>query len=200
MVLSALGGLDGVDFEADLDTDVDFVGDADFDDIDFGTHGGRPKASRSFYMVPKRRFWLPIFSFRFWTFAVCFFGLTGLLLTLFQSSLFGWQIALISVLMGLICGTAAALILRKLGSNQVNSLSSSEELVGQIGTVEIPFNSESRGKVRLGIKGSTVSFSAFSQESREFQQGDTVLVVGLENNRLWVVSTDVLQAGSLRED
>jgi membrane protein implicated in regulation of membrane protease activity len=139
-----------------------------------------------------RRLWLPFFSLRFWTFTLCFFGLTGLLLTLIQPSMASWLVALVAVFMGILCGTTAAFVLRILGSNQVNSLTHPEALAGQIGTVEIPFDAHSRGKVRLRIGGATVGFFALTQEEREFQVGESVLVVGLDNNKLWVVSNDAL--------
>lgn len=192
VLLSAIGGLDGVDFAGDVDVDLDADADADFDadaaldDVDVGTHAAPAQA--------RRRRWLPFLSLRFWTFAVCFFGLTGLLVTLVQPGMASWLVALIAGLMGLLCGTAAAVALRSLGGNQVNSLTRAEDLTGQIGTVEIPFDASSRGKVRLSLKGSTVAFFAFTQEQRPFRQGESVLVVGLENNKLWVVSTEALQA------
>ena len=191
VLLSAVGGLDGVDFAADFDAEIDAEIDADtdahFDDIDVGTHAGQTNASNR-----RRPRWLPIYSLRFWTFALCFFGLTGLLVTLAQPDMANWLVASIAALMGLLCGVAATLVLRSLGSNEANSLTRPEELAGQIGIVEIPFDANSRGKVRLSIRGSTVAFFAFTQENREFRRGESVLVVGLEHNKLWVVSTDVL--------
>jgi membrane protein implicated in regulation of membrane protease activity len=187
VLISALGGLDGVDFAPDFDTDfeVDTGAGGDFDDIDVGTHG-RPGAST------RRLRWLPITSLRFWTFALCFFGLTGLLVSFAVPDMAGWLVALIAVVMGLLCGTAAVVVLRSINDTGANSLTRPEELTGQIGTVEIPFDANSRGKVRLSIRGSTVAFFAFTQEDRTFRQGESVLVVGLEHNKLWVASTDAL--------
>lgn len=183
MLLSALGGLDGVDFATDFDSEVETGGN--FDDIDIGTHASRAASTRWLR-------WLPIASLRFWTFALCFFGLTGLLVPRAAPAMAGWLVALIAALMGLLCGTAAVLVLGSLKETGANSLTHAEELAGQIGTVEIPFDAHSRGKVRLSIRGSTVAFSAFTQENRQFHRGDSVLVVGLEHNRLWVVSRDEL--------
>lgn len=200
VLLSALGGLDGADFAADFDVEVDADADAEleaetgtaiapdtatsFDDVDVGTQGGT---------VASRRRWSPFLSLRFWTFALCFFGLTGLLVSWVQPGLAGGLVAIIALLMGILCGLAAAVALRSLSSNRVNSLTRPEELTGQVGTVEIPFDAHSRGKVRLKIRGSTVGFFALTQEDRAFQSGEAVLVVGLENNKLWVVSADALQ-------
>jgi membrane protein implicated in regulation of membrane protease activity len=184
VVLSAVGGFDGADFAGDFDVEVEAASDSEFDEIDVGTYGGETR--------PTRR-WLPFLSLRFWTFALCFFGLTGVIVTSVQPGLANGIVALIAVLMGLLCGTAAAVVLRSLSRTAVSSLTRPEELTGQMGTVEIPFDAHSRGKVRLSIRGSTVGFFALTQEDRAFQPGESVLVVGLENNKLWVVSADALQ-------
>ena len=145
--------MDGADFAGDFDVEIDAETESDFEDVDVGTHGNR--ASRS---MRGRSFWVPFLSLRFWTFALCFFGLTGILVSLAQPELVSGLVALIASVMGLLCGTAAAFVLRALGSNQVNSLTRPDELAGQIGTVEIPFDANSRGKVRLSIRGATVGF------------------------------------------
>ncbi len=186
--LAAVGGLDGVDFAGDFDGDFDVAidsdGDGTLDDVDFGTHLGET------FAVLRSRWWLPLLSLRFWTFGLCFFGLTGLLLTWVQPGLEAWLVALIALLMGLFCGLVAALVLRSLGRQSVSSLIQPEALTGQLGTVEIPFDIHSRGKVSLNIGGSIVSFFAITQEEREFHQGDAVLVVGMERDKLWVVAAE----------
>lgn len=184
VALSAIGGLDGADFAGDFDVEVDAEADSELDEIDVGTYGGG---------APSARRWLPFLSLRFWTFALCFFGLTGVIVTSAQPTLASGIVAIIAGLMGLLCGTAAAVVLRSLSRTTVSSLTRPEELTGQLGTVEIPFDAHSRGKVRLNIRGSTVGFFALTQEDRAFQPGESVLVVGLENNKLWVVSADALQ-------
>ena len=186
--LAAVGGLDGVDlagdFDGDFDVAIDSDGDGNLDDIDFGTHLGETFAAL------RNRWWLPLLSLRFWTFALCFFGLTGLLLNGLQPDLDRWLVALIALVMGFFCGLVASLVLRSLSRQSVSSLIRPDELTGQIATVEIPFDAHSRGKVYLRLRGSTVSFFAMTQEEREFQLGDTVLVVGLEHNKLWVAAAE----------
>ena len=200
--LSALGGLDGVDFETDFDSDVDLGADAEvdtdldgsIDDIDVGTQAGSQSHSRRLGRTRRRGLWLPFLSFRFWTFGLCFFGLTGLLLSWVQPDLASWIVLSLAIAMGLICGVGAAVTLRLLGGQRgANSLVRSEDMVGLLGTVEIPFDANSRGKVQLAIKGSTLSLAAFTQEAREFQRGEKVLIVGMENNNVWVVSADELR-------
>ena len=118
-----------------------------------------------------RSFWVPFLSLRFWTFALCFFGLTGILVSLAQPELVSGLVALIASVMGLLCGTAAAFVLRALGSNQVNSLTRPDELAGQIGTVEIPFDANSRGKVRLRhSRGYSRLFCLLPRSNGSFRQ------------------------------
>ncbi|PSN15922.1 NfeD-like protein [filamentous cyanobacterium CCT1] len=182
VLLAAVGGLDGVDFAADFDVDVETP--VNVDDIDVGTQIDQTLTAL------RNRWWLPFLSLRFWTFALCFFGLTGLLLTWAQPNLAGWLTTLLALMMGLFCGLVAALVLRSLAQQPVSSMIRPDELTGQIATVEIPFDAHSRGKVCLRLRNSTISFFAMTQEERSFQKGDAVLVVGLEHNKLWVASAE----------
>jgi len=190
VALSVSGGFEGFDF----DTEAEF--EAEFDDVDFGTDQGKTDKKYNPWLgkpKPQQKLWLPFFSFKFWTFGVCFFGLTGLALTLLQPNLGQALIAFIAVLVGLVIGTAMAWLLRILGGNYTNSMTRAEDLVGVMGTVEIPFDSTCRGKVQLSIKGSMIGYSAMTEEDKEFQRGEQVLVVSCEDNRVWVVSADRLQ-------
>jgi len=198
VALSVSGGFEGFDFdtEADFDLDADVEAEADVDDVDFGTYQGKPEKKYNPWLgkpSPQQKLWLPIFSFKFWTFGICFFGLTGLALTWLQPSLGSFLIALIAVLMGLIIGTAMAWLLRVLGGNYTNSFTRADDLVGVVGTVEIPFDASSRGKVQLSVKGSTLGFSAMTEQDKAFQRGEEVLVVSCQDNRVWVVSADNLK-------
>ncbi len=182
VLLAAAGGLDGIDFAGDLDVDAETS--IDVDDIDVGTQIDQTLTAL------RNRWWLPFLSLRFWTFALCFFGLTGLLLNWAQPDLPTGVTALVALLMGLFCGLVAALVLRSLAQRPVSSMIRPGELTGQIATVEIPFDAHSRGKVCLHLRDSTISFFAMTQEERSFQRGDSVLVVGLEHNKLWVASAE----------
>lgn len=192
VALSVSGGFEGFDFDGDAAIDVE----AEFDDVDFGTHQGKAEKKYNPWLgnpSPQQAIWLPIFSFKFWTFAICFFGLTGLALTWLQPGLGNALIALIALLVGIVIGTAMAWLLRVLGGNYTNSITRTDDLVGVIGTVEIPFDQNSRGKVQLSVKGSTVGYSAMTEQETEFQSGDRVLVVSWQDNRVWVVSADSLK-------
>lgn len=194
VLLSVSGGFEGFDFDTDADADVDMDADADaeVDDVDFGTHAGKNQKKYN-QSTRQKKLWLPFFSFKFWTFGVCFFGLTGLALTLLAPDLGQGVISLTAIAVGLAIGTAMAGLLRVLGGNYTNSLTQTEDFVGVVGQVEIPFDKNSRGKVQLPVKGSTIGFSAMTEEETQFQQGDEVLVVSLYDNKVWVISADELK-------
>ena len=196
VALSVSGGFEGFDLESDADLELDADADADFDDVDFGTYQEKTRKKDNPWLrqsPSKSPLWLPIFSFKFWTFSVCFFGLTGLALTFLQPNLGQGIIALIAILVGLVIGTGMAWLLRVLGGNYTNSMTRTDDLVGVMGTVEIPFDNKSRGKVQLSVKGSTISFSAMTEQETAFQSGEQVLVVSWQENRIWVVSADDLK-------
>ena len=192
VALAALSGLDGVEFDFEADTDVELIDQKE-----------EAKGTDQRWIKRKRRnvtgdpsLLRIVKTLKFWTFGSCFFGLTGLLLSFLQPTLSPLGIAVIAVGVGLLCGTAMSGILVFLRQRQADSLVRSADLVGLTGTVEVPFDSTRKGKVRLKLKGSIVDFIAFTNDSQGFAQGDPVWVVGTERNRLWVVSTDTLNPSS----
>lgn len=180
------------DFDADLDTDLnadlnaDLEADSDLQvDTDLDLLRGSPKRRRR---LPG---WLAVFtSFKFWTFGGCFFGLTGLVLSAVETSLPPMVTLGLALGIGWLCGTGLVLALRHLKHRQVNSLVRNEDFAGLLGTVELPFDRNSKGKVCLEVGGSTLHLVAQTDEERSFQPGEPVLVVGRTQNRLWVVSAE----------
>ncbi|MDX2228667.1 MAG: NfeD family protein [Leptolyngbyaceae cyanobacterium bins.349] len=179
--LAVLSGVDGVDFgdndfEVPLDEDVEIT---------------EPKERSPSPFARSRDPWYSFFSIlkslKFWTFAICFFGLTGLVLSHLAIQLSPSLIAMIAVSMGILCGSLVAGSLRTLQRRQVDSLVRSPDLVGLTGTVEVPFDQTRRGKVRLLVKGTMLDMIASTDAVKVLQPGDRVLVVGTEQNRLWVV-------------
>lgn len=190
VLLAVLSGVDGADFgdqdlELHLDDDVELV-DAD-----------RPRTSALPHPVPWYAGLGVLKSLKFWTFGLCFFGLTGLVLSHLSFKPVPLIVLFLSVLMGLACGALVAGSLRLLRRRKSDSLVRSADLVGSTGTVELPFDKASRGKVRLRVKGNLIDSIAYTDENRAFQRGDRVLVVSTEQNRLWVVSADHLNQSSV---
>lgn len=72
----------------------------------------------------------------------------------------------------------------------VDSLVRPEDIIGLSGTVEIPFDINSKGKVRVNIKGSIVDLVSLTDESRQFEAGDRVFIIQVKGNKVWVVGED----------
>lgn len=186
--LAAIGGVDGADFNHDF-PDFHHEFDADWETVPGKALEGNGAAKA---LQRKPGFWLrklgkPFTSIRFWTFGSCFFGLTGVVLSHF-TTLAPVTIASFALAMGIVCGTGIVWALRSLQFSQADSMVRSADIIGLSATVEIPFDANSKGKVRLTVKGSGIDFVAFTEASQGFQKGDKVFVVGIKNNQLWVVS------------
>ena len=202
VVLSTVGGdlLESADIDADIDVDADLDLEADFDadvdvDGDFETGTDLQIDTDPGLLRDKSRRRLPtwlsiLLSFKFWTFGGCFFGLSGVLLGVLQPDLASTTVFLFSLMLGVLCGGTLVSVLRALKFRQVDSLVRNEDFAGLVGTVELPFDTDSKGKVFLEVGGSTLHLIAQTDEKRAFQPGDSVLVVGRTHNRLWVVSAE----------
>jgi len=184
--LSALGGLDGADFELEIDHDFE-------SDVEIVPYEDEDQEKKSFILWQKFLTILPITSLKFWTFGLCFFGLTGLVFSFLKIVNSQLIIFILSLFVGLTCGISMVTVLRNLRKNQANSLLKSDDLAGLFGVVEVPFNQESKGKISINIQGSMLDCVAVTQEAKEFQKGDKVLIVGRENNKVWVVSQTLLE-------
>lgn len=181
VALAMIGGGDHLDMDAhDLDTDAHLDLDVDISD----------PADRGLQILTNAlKFALAVVSsLKFWTFGLCFFGLTGLALSQINSGLSTALIAAIAGGVGFVLGSVMAGLLQYLRLRQVNSIVQTEDLVGLTGIVELSLDASQRGKVRLQVKGSSVSFMAYTDETQPLEVGDPVLVVGMAENRLWVVS------------
>ena len=75
--------------------------------------------------------WLPFLSFRFWTFGVAFFGLTGVIFDGVGLAGEGATLA-VAIGLGLACGLAGALILRALARRQPSSLPTEIGCIGEL--------------------------------------------------------------------
>jgi membrane protein implicated in regulation of membrane protease activity len=187
VALAAFAGLDGVDFDHPFDADIEVTEESR--NLEEGE-----KILTLTKRSKKMTLWLPFLTIKFWTFGSCFFGLTGIVLSKLTPAIPQLAIASISVLIGSFCGTSMVWVLRNLRRHQADSLIRAHDLIGLSGKVSLPFDSQSKGKVQLTVKGSNLDLVAFTDEEKGFNKGDRVLIVGLKNNQLWVVtdeSTDI---------
>lgn len=183
VILSAFAGLDGIDFDTHFEMDVELSEPA---------KDTETLTSRTNRKPPQLSFHFPFLTLRFWTFGSCFFGLTGLILTKLNPLLPWGVILAISLGIGVSFGTIIVGILTRLRRQQANSLILSEDLIGLWGTVEIPFDQNCKGKVRLYLKESMVDVVAITEDTHSFAKGDKVFVVGRSHNKVLVISEENL--------
>lgn len=193
VVLAAIGGIDG----AEIDVAAD-VGPAE---PDFGVSSGIDQdielvAQDSSSSQRTRWRFNPLVilaSFKFWTFGSCFFGLTGLLLSLLQPQRGSISIFMISLLMGLLIGGMVSLVFHRLRSRNPTGMATPDELVGLLATVEIPINQHARGKIRVQFRDGSRELPARTNDDQTLKVGDSVMIIGLEGNLAWVVSENSLK-------
>ena len=161
----------GGDAGGDADGDGDADGHVEADHAGSAEHGADADAAG---------IWLPFFSLRFWVFASCFFGLSGTLLTAIDIGVVAT--AIISVVVGLFCGFAAAWIVHRLGRLEATGdVPTSAEFVGAQGTVLVEVAPDSRGKVRVSIREQEVDLVATTSDEGPIASGRKVLIVEYED-------------------
>lgn len=104
-------------------------------------------------------------------------------------------ITLVAIAVGVAIGfLIVSLIALRRQREVVNSMVSLDRLIGHTGVVEVPFDANQKGKIRIAIHGSVVDLVAITEEKRFFTKGDRVLVVEIRGNQLLVVSEDSLKS------
>jgi membrane protein implicated in regulation of membrane protease activity len=105
-------------------------------------------------------------SIRFWAFALLAFGLVGTLLLVFG---FAGVVAsaIIAGGAGLVSGYVAATVVRRLQGQGTSSVAAQREVIGRVGRVIVAPSTETRGKVRVSVRGSFVDYVARSTEALE---------------------------------
>ncbi|MCS6798636.1 MAG: hypothetical protein NZ898_08900 [Myxococcota bacterium] len=115
-------------------------------------------------------------SLRFWTFALAFFGASGLLLD--GLDLAGELLsALVAIAMGLGSGALAAWVMRKVGGDALGAPPSSVDFVGRTGRVLVPVEKGRVGKVRVELQGKTVDVLATTEEDRAFDAREEAIII-----------------------
>lgn len=112
-------------------------------------------------------------SIRFWAFALLSFGLVGTMLLAFGFA-GKLEAAIIAVVAGLASGFVAHTVVRRLQGPGTSSVASSTDVIGQVGRVIVPPSTETRGKVRVSVRGSFVDYVARSTETLEADEAVVV--------------------------
>lgn len=99
----------------------------------------------------------------------------------------------LAIAIGISCGGGiVGLIWCRRGNQPVDSFMPSEQLVGSYGVVDLPFDNRCPGKVQINIGDSVLKLWAFAYDSGQFERGNLVLVVAVEDNYVLVISEDSL--------
>lgn len=175
-----------MDVDADVDVDVDVDADVDVDvdaDVD-GSVGDVGHAltvtDASHGLAPRRRVWLPMLSFRFWTFGSAFFGLTGTLL----STLTGVgvvPVVLTSAVTGVGVGTMSAWMVRWL-RRPVGASVLLSDYTGCDGELELPLREGGVTRIRLRVQGRERTMLAVASKPTALERGAKVLVLGIDED------------------
>jgi len=128
-------------------------------------------------------------SLRFWTFFLAFFGLTGVVLTLFELAP-AWVTGLAAAGMGSAAGVGASLAIRKLSGRESNSAAGAADYVGKTATVMVAVGPGQLGRVRLTLKGSTVDVLASTDDEATYAVRDEVLVVEMDGTTARIARLD----------
>lgn len=191
--LSTLGAF-GQNVDGDVAADADIDADIDLD-IDAGLAALGPgaiepgfEAAHSLSVADashglgprKRRIWLPMLTFRFWTFGSAFFGLTGALLTSF-TGVGALMVAVMSGATGLSVGTVSAWMVRWL-RRPVGESVRLADYAGSTGELELPLREGGVTRIRLLVQGRERTMLAVAAEPRTLPTGTRVLVLGIDED------------------
>lgn len=202
------------DFDADVDADIDIDADADFDmdadvDADFDAdmdadadfevdkHIDFDKtlsAGKDIETQGKR--YRPWLSFKFWTFALAFFGLTGTIFTLLGLWASSWGVFGLSTIMGMCTGLAISYLLHVANQSKGARGYTATDFRGIEGKVVIPFDSVAMGKIRLVVKGRIMEIEAVAFDEHDeqvvFDFQDDCVVLDVEDGVARVVPSSAL--------
>ncbi|MFQ6538218.1 MULTISPECIES: hypothetical protein [Aphanothece] len=132
-----------------------------------------------------------LLSTPFWSFGMAGFGLCGLLISLIDPQLAPTLSLLVAASTGLLLGFAASRTLQLLGGRRVNSLVSSEDLIGCEGRVTLPMDPRQRGFVEVSVRGTLIRRPAVST-SEPLALNERVIVLSNEGHTLTVIRADDL--------
>lgn len=187
VVLSVLSGAGGLDADADMDHDFDLDAEHDFEvgvDVDADGHDIETFGRR----------YNPLKSFKFYTFFLGFFGLTGVIFTFFNLLANPWVTLGLSGVMGLSAGVAVSYILHLANQSEGGAAISENDYRGTMAQVILPVGGGQRGKIRMRVRGRTIDLLAVSDEDDVILDfNEECIVLGVEDGIARVVHSSVLE-------
>jgi hypothetical protein len=181
-VFVALSALGAIGKDIDTDTEALEAGDGIEHALDAAHDHALSVSDASQGLAPheptRRRVWLPVLSFRFWTYGSACFGLVGTLLSMVTaaSPLF---VALASAATGVGIGTLSAWVVRFL-RRPVGASLALADYRGQVGELESPLRPGGITRIRLRVHERERSMLAVATEPIELATGTRVLVLGID--------------------
>lgn len=182
------------DADADVDADLDLDGDGDVDADDLAV---ALAADKDIEVASGGRKFRPYLSFKFYTFSLAFFGLTGTLLTLLSGGVM--LTFVLSLIMGLGSGLGMTYLLHAANRSEGGKVGTGKDLVGTTAKVTIPIRPGQMGKVKLRFKGQIVELMAAQYEPDEddeevvFDFDQECLVLGIEDGVVQVMHPSQLE-------
>lgn len=191
------------DFDAGVDADIDAdAGDVDFQELPFefdveGTEvEGAEAGSGSVGDVetPSGSTFNPLTSFKFWTFGMAFFGLTGFIFEQFGLWNSTVGVLVLSLGMGVGSGLAISYLLHLADQGGGDSIGERDYL-GASGEVVVPIGDQRPGEVRMQIRGRTIEVLAEPwEEGRTFEKSETCFVLGVDEGTVQVVDAETVES------
>lgn len=105
------------------------------------------------------------------------------------------RLAVISISIGIALGVLFVVFIQlKRRNTVINSLVNGQKIVGLTGVVEIPFDQDSKGKIRVNFQGSTRNFTALTHFPYQFSLGEKVMIIEVQGNKVWIIPEDQLRS------
>jgi len=117
-----------------------------------------------------------LLSMRFWTFALTFFGLTGLVLHGLGGPTARTAAPFVAAAAGVAAGVVASRLFAALGRQVAGTVAQSSTYIGREGTLLLPASREGRGKLRMRIGATEVDLLAETEDDDPLSIGSSVLV------------------------
>ncbi|MEZ4385768.1 MAG: DUF1449 family protein [Nannocystaceae bacterium] len=128
---------------------------------------------------------LALRSLRFWTFALTFFGLTGVSLAAFVDD--ERALLLLAAAVAFAIGLLAFLIIRRLAATETNTAADERDFVGKRARVVVAVAPGGLGKVRVASRAGAVDLLAKTDESDALAVGDDALIIHMHDTTAVVI-------------
>lgn len=206
VLLSVFAGIGDADVDIEADADIDFDADVDVDadvdmdadaDVDADADADADTAG-DFEAIRTRKF-RPWLSFKFYTFALAFFGLTGLVLSQFGGVMEPF-VAVIASVMGLMSGLAVSYLMHYIDKGSATARAAGQrDFLGAPAEVLLPVEEGRVGRVRVHLDNRTVDMRAEpAEEDVVLGTDEECFVLDVDEGTVRVVGADALRTSDDR--